>query len=333
MQAHVVSHIQDHLLSSLSFKPGGGTANYVNSSKFVRFLPESGDTWTTANRTIRFRLADSSFIDMESLRLGMTVYNTTTITDGAAAALTLILPAMGMFQRCRLYIAGSLVEDIDNVGTLTAMLERLKSSARRYNDAMESGHAMLGGADAASFNIDNESLQPIAAGAARCTISHLPFGLMAQEKWFPLSQVAAGGIVLEMELVSNPWAPFEYVGANTPGWAIKDVYLHATAYEVDSSIANSLTEHIAGGEPLPYHLTTVYSTKHFLTQPNFSLQLQRASSRLKQIYCVIHKANAPVTEFYHPMGANAPTLTNDTLEYQITIGSRKWPERMVQGSA
>ena len=33
------------------------------------------------------------------------------------------------------------------------------------------------------------------------------------------------------------------------------------------------------------------------------------------------------------MGANAPTLTNDTLEFQITIGSRKFPERIVQGSA
>ena len=199
MEAHVVSHIQDHLLSSLSFKPSSGTANYVNSSKFVRFLPESGDTWTTANRTIRFRLADSSFIDMESIRLGMTVYNSTTVTAGGAnAVLTPILPAMGMFQRCRLYIAGSLVEDIDNVGTLTAMLERLKSSARRYNDAMESGHAMLGGATAAAYNIDDESLQPIAAGTARRTISKLAFGLLAQERWMAVSQVAVGGIFLEL---------------------------------------------------------------------------------------------------------------------------------------
>ena len=100
-----------------------------------------------------------------------------------------------------------------------------------------------------------------------------------------------------------------------------------------NSISNSLTEHIGSGEPLPYHLTTVYSTKHFLTQENFSVQLQRSSSRLKQMYCVIHKANAPVTEFHHPNGVNVPTLANDTLEYQITIGSRKFPERMVQGTA
>ena len=334
MEAHVVSHIQDHLISSLSFKPGSGTANYVSASKFVRFLPESGDTWTTANRTIRFRLADSAFIDMESIRLGMTVYNNTTVTAGGAnAALTPSGPAMMMFQRCRLYIAGSLVEDIDNVGTLTAMLERLKSSARRYNDAMESGHSMLGGSSAASYNVDDESLTPIAAGEARRTISKLPFGLMAQDKWMALSQVSAGGVVLELEISSDASQAFAVDAANTISWSIKDVFLHATAYEVDSSVSNSITQHIASGEPLPYHLTTVYSTKHFLTQDNFSIQLQRASTRLKQVYCVIHKAGTAVNAFYHPMGTNAPSLTNDTLEFQLTIGSRKWPERFVQGSA
>ena len=34
------------------------------------------------------------------------------------------------------------------------------------------------------------------------------------------------------------------------------------------------------------------------------------------------------------MGTNAPDLTNDTLEYQLTIGSRKWPAtQAVRGSA
>ena len=152
----------------------------------------------------------------------------------------------------------------------------------------------------------------------------------------PLSQIAAGGVVLELELSSNAWQAFAYDAANTVSWSIKDVFLHATAYDVDSSVANSITEHIASGEPLPYHVTTVYSTKHFLTQENFSIQLQRASTRLKQVYCVIHRgsvANTPVNQFYHPMGANAPSLANDALEFQLTIGSRKWPERFVQGSA
>ena len=178
MEAHVVSHVEDHLISSLSFKPGSGTANYVTGARFVRFLPESGDAWTVNNRTIRFRLADSAFIDMESIRLGMTVQNTTTVTaNGQNAVLTPIAPPMAMFQRCRLYVAGALVEDIDSCGTLTVLLERLKSMTRRYDDAMEA-HPMLGGADAASYNFDNETYTPLAANTARKVIQKLPFGLL-----------------------------------------------------------------------------------------------------------------------------------------------------------
>ena len=46
---------------------------------------------------------------------------------------------------------------------------------------MKSGRSMTGGADADSFNIDNESLTPIAAGAARRTITKLPFGLLVKK--------------------------------------------------------------------------------------------------------------------------------------------------------
>ena len=68
MEGHVISHARDHLISSLNFKAGNSAA-YVQAARLVRFLPESGDTWTTANRTIRFRLASADFLDLESVRL------------------------------------------------------------------------------------------------------------------------------------------------------------------------------------------------------------------------------------------------------------------------
>ena len=172
MEAHLVSHVSEHLISSLNFKPSSGTSSYVTAFRFVTFQAESGDLWSTSNRTIRFRLASSDFLDLESVRLHRTVHNTTTVTGSGppltGAVLTPILPgAMGLFQRARLYMSGALVEDIDEIGTHTALLERLKSSARKYNDAQESGHAYRGGATADAFNIDDETLQHIPAGAAK----------------------------------------------------------------------------------------------------------------------------------------------------------------------
>ena len=72
IEAHVVSHIQDHLISGLSFKPSSGLASHVTGARFVTFQAESGDLWSTANRTIRFRLASLDFLDMESIRLHIT---------------------------------------------------------------------------------------------------------------------------------------------------------------------------------------------------------------------------------------------------------------------
>ena len=54
------------------------------------------------------------------------------------------------------------------------MLERMKPAGRQHNDALESGHAMVGGT-AAITNIDDESLQPIVAGGARRTMTKRPF--------------------------------------------------------------------------------------------------------------------------------------------------------------
>ena len=89
---------------------------------------------------------------MESIRFGMTIHNTNVVTAGGVnAALEPLLSATAMFQRFRLYVAGTLVEDIVNCGTLTATLERLKCAPRRYNDAMELGHSMLGGATADAY--------------------------------------------------------------------------------------------------------------------------------------------------------------------------------------
>jgi hypothetical protein len=58
------------------------------------------------------------------------------------------------------------VEDIDNCGTLAAMLERMKNTDRRYNDAQKSEHTMLGGASASACNVDDETSTPLAADSA-----------------------------------------------------------------------------------------------------------------------------------------------------------------------
>ena len=69
-------------------------------------------------------------------------------------------------------MAGQLVEDITEMGSVAVLLERLKSTNRRFNDAYEN-HAMTG---------TNENHTPIGAGLARKTITKLPFFVKKNKK-------------------------------------------------------------------------------------------------------------------------------------------------------
>ena len=133
-------------------------------------------------------MADKSLIDMEYIRFGMAIYNAT-VTIAAAGlpavvsapvTLTPFLLAMAMLQRCMLYVASSLRQDIDTGRTFSTMLESLKRSIRRYSDALESGPAMTARADVASLNIDNESSTSIAAAIGSRSITKLRSELLSQ---------------------------------------------------------------------------------------------------------------------------------------------------------
>ena len=74
------------------------------------------------------------------------------------------------------------------------------------------------------------------------------------------------------------------------------------------------------GKPLHLPFQSLVVTKHILTQPTLTLNLVRSFTRLKQVYVTVHKQG----------GNLALTTENDTLQYQLQIGSRKWPERAVE---
>ena len=107
--------------------------------------------------------------------------------------------------------------------------------------------------------------------------------------------------------------------------------LHGTCHEIDPALSSSYASHVLAGKPLHLPFQSLVVTKHVLTQPNFTLNLVRGFTRLKQVYVTFHKANdKAVRDFHHPVGNNALTTETDTLSYQLQIGARRWPERPVE---
>jgi len=196
-------------------------------------------------------------------------------------------------------------------------MDRLKGAARRQNDSIEH-HLLTSGT--------GDAYQSIAASGARKVMLQIPCGII-QEKWIPLSLVS-GGVTLECELADVDQA---FDATNTPNWEIKDVSMLCSMHTVDSGLANSYAKHILGGNSINFHTKSMVSTKHLITGSTFTIPIVRGFSRLCQVYMTLHKRSVstekPILDFYSPVNNQALSTTSDVATFQLSIGSRRWPER------
>ena len=184
---HAITHLSDGLIPGLNFSyDKERTAGYVHSSKFVKFRPEAGDRYSPgAAKVIRFRLVYDCWLN--SVRMQVTLNNLTTSLAGGPIALTPIGPALSMFTSARLFVGGQVIEQIDELGPLAAIVERLKPRQRRYIDSMQT-HPME----------TNEAVTAVPANGSRRLLFELPFGMFKQHRWNPLHIVSQ--MVVELTL-------------------------------------------------------------------------------------------------------------------------------------
>ena len=172
MEAHAQSKHQDELLPSLRYD-SEPTASYIESCRMVRFRPSVGDRYSPAQRTIRFNLQDHCWLEPSSIRLQFQLNN----LDATNNLIPLAHP-MSMFTNIKLYAGGQLVENIEELGPLANILDKLKPYVRRVNDSMMS-HTLKQG----SGHLDSRSHVP--NGDSRRCITELPLGLLKSGKSYP----------------------------------------------------------------------------------------------------------------------------------------------------
>ena len=168
------------------------------------------------------------------------------------------------------------------------------------------------------------------ANKSRRLIMPINSGVLNQAKWLPLHLIS-GGLVVEMELDDYGVAFVE-----TGPFIVTDVSLLANLHEIDSSLANSYASHVLRGGPLHIHYSSVVSSRHLLNGPSFTVNIVRGFTRLRQIYwCFIETSDISKKKaraFKSPV-TQAFTVDSDAYNWQVTIGSRRWPERHCQGVA
>ena len=174
MEAHLTSG-SDTLIAGLNFKPPSATAQYCLTNRQIRYFAESGNKFDpVSSRVIRFRIAgDQGFLEASSVRLQFTLTNLK-----SDATLTPISQCLSLFRRARLFCSSQLVEDITELSTQATITNRLQPINRKMNDSIL-GHPLT--------DTLSDTYVAIGQSASRRLITPLPFGVLSQEKWLPVT--------------------------------------------------------------------------------------------------------------------------------------------------
>ena len=125
---NVASVATDVLVPGLSLSLPS-TASYVLGRKFTTCWPQGSNTYspTVGQRLIRFVISDATqFIVLSTLRLAFTITNAPNRPMYATGD-----PGACWFQKCRVFVAGTLVEDIF-LYRVSSMMRLCKSPHRLW---------------------------------------------------------------------------------------------------------------------------------------------------------------------------------------------------------
>ena len=317
MESHAQS-VEDNLIDSLSFKLKPG-ASYVTDRKSVSFFPQGGNDYQPNGvKVIKISLNGDSWLDPSTVKIFFDVTNN---SSGSDKIHPIVANGWGLFKRLRILCGGQIIEDIDNYGRLHQMFHLMKPSEKRKNDGIE---GFGDWDDTVSDTIDN--------GKTR-TIGFTPMsGLFSQGKYLPIRYAP---IQIELELVSNGADVVNASGANSStSFKLENVQLKADLVTLDNSLDNEYSQHLLSGTTLPIHFSTFTCASQVITSLNTTVNVSRALTRLKGVFVTMSTDSGGALEvdnFYHPMGGGYDH--DKELEFEMQIGSKKFPEYPIRSAA
>ena len=113
----------------------------------------------------------------------------------------------------------------------------------------------------------------------------------------------------------------------TMNWEITRPRLAASIVDLDQSLANTYASHLLAGKSLPIYTRSLYSVKSSIpSTQTFSFPITRGFTRLSGVYVTFFDGtNSWVEKFYSPLAGGGNTLARDTMTWNMTIGSERWP--------
>jgi hypothetical protein len=273
-------------------------------------------------------------------------------------------PGMCIFERARLLVGGTLVEDVLLNNRTSSMVNRLKPPQRLWTESLEMLGAANGGLDVPDADDTTYAGGPkpstIPPASARTVITPLSFGLFQTHYLFPLRWP----IVIELYLVSDAamccsrGIPGVDVGQlASQDFRIQNCRLLGDVVMCDNAIMEELACVVREGGALPLQFNSYSTTQHSLalnipangttyseSRQSWSIVLSRAFTRVKSIFVTFDNPasygpmrtqssnflawTAPSDRTKDGLGGDGyPAANAEGFRFQVQLGSSLWPDQ------
>ena len=304
--------VEDVLHESLSFKLRP-SASYVTDRKFVTFWPQGSSEYkvTGGVKVIKININGTDWLDPSSVKLHFIVKN----NDATTTLRPFVNGIHNWFRRLRVIIGGQVVEDIDNYNRVCQMFTLMMDKHKQLNDSIESWT----GTD----DLDTPAL--LGATSSAVCMGSLFAGIFNQDKYLPVKYCP---ITIELELV-NQYSDSARTDTSQL-WSIEDVQLKCDMITLDNQLDNSYAEHLLIGKSIPISYTSYTTSQQVCSGEATNVNISRSLTRLKSIFVTLYKppgnhhVENEVNLFWHYM--NGTYDKTKELQFELQLGSKKWPE-------
>lgn len=290
-------------------------------------------------KTVTINVGSSSeWLDPSTVLLSFLITN----TNGTNALFPATIGAHCLFDRLQVRLGSTLVEDIQEFGKLTEIIQKMSMSPQKK---MDEGQLRFGtsaaSANGSYFLADQHEALTIAAnGSKRVYMKFDLSGLFNSGKWCPLFALGGQGLQIQLSLAPANQAMIISHGGTTysQGYTLSDIRLLGDMCSLSGELQESYNAALLNGTSLKMPIKSWECLTNYLSADSgrsFDVAISKSYTRLATLFAVFNQ---------NPPGDNAgkanivnthhfPTAQSEDVSYHLAMGSRRVPDNDVRGTS
>ena len=290
-------------------------------------------------KTITLNVGSSSeWLDPSTVLVSMLLTN----TDGTNALFPAAPEATILIDRLQVRLGSTLIEDIQEFGKLTHIMEKLSMTPQKKLDCAQIGFGTVTPTTNPNmFLADQHDARTIAANGSKRIYMKLNLsGLFSQHRYIPLFALGGQGLQIQLSLAPAVQSCILSHSGTTysQSYNLTDIRLLADMVSLSGELQESYNAALLNGTSLKMPIKTWECLVNYLpsdSSGSFDVAISKNYTRLATLFAVFNQ-NPPADNSGKAKVVNTnyfPTASSEDLSYHLALGSRRIPDNDVRGTS